>query len=114
MILAIDHSVQPYAPIVHDPSLRWRDPGLFDGGVPALRPLPDPNLGCLREVFNRHRADSEMTFDQLAEATGLSRRALLNIAGGESQGDLRTWLILARVWDANLDGLFEPVWNTPR
>ena len=52
-----------------------------------------------------------MTFDALAEATGISRRSLLNISGGHSSGDLRTWLILARVWDVSLDELFTSTWK---
>lgn len=52
-----------------------------------------------------------MTFDALAEATGVSRRSLLNISGGVSHGDLRTWLILSRVWGIGLDELFESAWR---
>lgn len=52
-----------------------------------------------------------MTFDALAEATGISRRSLLNISGGQSSGDLRTWLILARVWGVSLDELFVSTWK---
>lgn len=51
-----------------------------------------------------------MTYDQLAEASGLSRRTLLNIASGTYVGDLETWLTLSRVWEVSLDELFAPVW----
>ncbi|MFQ6486134.1 helix-turn-helix transcriptional regulator [Brachybacterium epidermidis] len=72
---------------------------------------PEPNLAPLREVFNRYRAESGMTFDELAEATGISRRTLLNISSGTYHGDLSTWLVLARVWGASLDDMFAAVWE---
>lgn len=65
----------------------------------------------MRSTFNAHRRDSGMTYDELAEVSGLSRRTLLNIGSGTYVGDLRTWLILAKVWGVSLDGLFEGVWN---
>jgi len=72
---------------------------------------PVPNLSALRSVFNQRRAQSKMTYDQLAGATGLSRRTLLNIAAGTYSGDLSTWLILARVWEVGPTELFQPVWD---
>lgn len=51
-----------------------------------------------------------MTYDELAEATGLSRRTLLNIGTGTYHGDLRTWLILAKTWEVPLDDLLSNVW----
>jgi putative transcriptional regulator len=65
----------------------------------------------MRATFNAHRLDSGMTYDELAEASGVSRRTLLNIGSGTYFGDLRTWLILARVWDVSLDELFAGVWR---
>ncbi|WP_256594831.1 helix-turn-helix transcriptional regulator [Dermacoccus nishinomiyaensis] len=57
------------------------------------------------------RAESGMTFEQLAEASGLHRQTLTNIARGAAKGDLRTWLMLARAFDATLDELLAPVWH---
>lgn len=65
----------------------------------------------MRSTFNTHRRNSGMTYDELAEASGLSRRTLLNIGSGTYVGDLRTWLILANVWGVSLDVLFEGVWD---
>ncbi len=65
----------------------------------------------MRAVFNAFRAESGLTYDQLAEATSVSRRTLLHISSGKYTGDLRTWLILARVWEVSLDDLFAPVWD---
>lgn len=68
-------------------------------------------MAVLREVFVRQRALSRMTFDDLADATGLSRQTLLNLSAGRMNGDLRTWLILARTWQVDLDELLLPVWK---
>ncbi|MDO5619749.1 helix-turn-helix transcriptional regulator [Kocuria sp.] len=73
---------------------------------------PEPDLAALRHVFNDYRARSNMTYDDLAEATGISRRTLLNISSGTYNGDLRTWLILSRVWGTPLDAMMAPLWKT--
>ncbi|NDO78928.1 XRE family transcriptional regulator [Kocuria indica] len=52
-----------------------------------------------------------MTFEELAEASRVSRRTLLNISAGNYHGDLRTWLMLAKAWGVSLDELFEAVWK---
>lgn len=76
-----------------------------------MQPAPEPDLTALRAVFNSRRRASELTFDELAEASGVSRRTLLNISSGTYHGDLRTWLTLAKVWGVSLDELFDPVWE---
>lgn len=82
--------------------------------MPPPPPPNIPDLGQLRRVFNDQRAACQMTFDELADASGLSRKGLLNISSGTSHGDLRTWLILARTWNIRLDDLLAPVWaSTP-
>ncbi|WP_392507838.1 hypothetical protein ACF3NT_13625 [Naumannella halotolerans] len=73
--------------------------------------VPEPNLATLREVFNRLRHQSGQSYDDLAEASGLSRRTLINIGTGTTHGDLRTWLILARTWSKSMDELLAPVWE---
>ena len=75
-------------------------------------PSPEPDLSRLRDIFVTARAKSGMTFEQLAEASGLHRQTLTNIARGAAKGDLRTWLILSRAFDMNLDDLIAPVWDT--
>lgn len=77
------------------------------GGVSS----PEPDLTRLRDIFVSARAESGMTFGQLAEASGLHRQTLTNIARGAAKGDLRTWLILSRAFNANLDDLLAPVWD---
>ena len=72
---------------------------------------PDPDLTRLREVFNRLRDESGQSYDDLAQASGLSRRTLINIGTGATQGDLRTWLILSRTWGQSMDELLASVWE---
>lgn len=77
-------------------------------------PSPDPDLTRLRDIFVSARAASGMTFEELAEESGLHRQTLTNIARGTAKGDLRTWLMLSRAFDVNLDELLAPVWGTAR
>lgn len=79
--------------------------------VSRVRTPPEPDMSQLAAAFKVHKANSGMTYDQLAEATGLSRQTLLNIAAGRTYGDLRTWLILTRVWEISLDKLNPRVWG---
>lgn len=67
-------------------------------------------MARLAHAFKVHKANSGMTYDELAEETGLARQTLLNLAAGRTYGDLRTWLILARVWGVPLDVLTQGVW----
>lgn len=73
--------------------------------------MREPDMGQLRTVFNVQRDKSGMTYDDLAEASGISRRTLLNISSGKYVGDLKTWVVLAKVWGVPLDDLLAPVWS---
>lgn len=68
-------------------------------------------MARLAHAFKMHKANSGMTYDQLAEATGLARQTLLNLAAGRTYGDLRTWLILAKVWGISMDEAASVVWS---
>ena len=68
-------------------------------------------MARLAHAFKVHKANSGMTYDELAEATGLARQTLLNISAGRTYGDLRTWLILAKVWRIGLGDLTCAVWR---
>ena len=72
-------------------------------------PIPEPDLKLLRDIFNSRRHEADMTFDQLAEVSGLSRQTLLNISSGRYNGDLRTWLKLSSAFEVTLDELFAPL-----
>ena len=72
---------------------------------------PEPNLDAPRGAFDARRHETGLTYDELAERSGLSRQTLLNLARGKYRGDLRTWLLLARAFDTDLDALLAPVWE---
>nr|WP_206694284.1 XRE family transcriptional regulator [Microbacterium lacticum] len=65
----------------------------------------------MREIFNAKRIECDQTYDALVEKSGLARQTLLNISSGKYRGDLRTWVILARVWNEPLDTLLAPIWD---
>lgn len=71
----------------------------------------EPDLTRLRTIFNDARAASGMSYDDLASAAGVARMTLFNISSGKYNGDLKTWLKLARAWGVRLDDLLAPVWE---
>ncbi|WP_298038945.1 helix-turn-helix transcriptional regulator [uncultured Microbacterium sp.] len=71
----------------------------------------EPDLTRLGAIFNDHRATSGLTYDELAEKSGLSRQTLLNLAAGRFNGDLRTWMLLAKAFDTSLDAMLDPAWS---
>lgn len=77
----------------------------------TLQPVPEPNLAALQGIFKDRRARSGLSYDQLANRSGLTRGTLINLGTGRFRGDLRTWLLLARAWEISLDELLAPVWE---
>ncbi len=63
----------------------------------------------LREVFNAHRAASGLTFEQLAEASGVSRQTLLRLSAGQARGEVVTWMRLSIAFQVSMDELLGPV-----
>lgn len=74
-------------------------------------PLREPDLTQLRAIFVRQRDAAGLTYEELAELSGLSRQTLLNLASGKYNGDLRTWMLLARAFGTDLDSLLAPTWE---
>jgi DNA-binding XRE family transcriptional regulator len=52
---------------------------------------PEPNHEALRHELSRLRAEKRLTYDKLAELTGLSRTVLINLEHGTTRGSLDTW-----------------------
>jgi len=73
-------------------------------------PPSEFDLSRLRGIINRRRAEAGLTFEQLAERSGISRQTLLNVSSGKYYGDLRTWLKLSRAFGIGLDELLADVW----
>ena len=63
-------------------------------------------------AFNKARHASSLTFDQLAERSGVSRQTLINLSQGRHYGDLKTWLKLAAAFGMPLDELVAVVWES--
>lgn len=63
----------------------------------------------LREVFNAARAASGLTFEQLAEASGVSRQTLLRLSAGQARGEVVTWMRLSIAFQVSMDELLGPV-----
>ena len=74
-------------------------------------PVPEPDLSQLRHILNAHRAAKNLTFEQLAEVSGISRQTLLNLSSGKYNGDLRTWLKISRALGVGMDALLAVVWG---
>ena len=66
---------------------------------------PDPDFGALRLELARLRAEAGLTYDQLAERTGVSRRTLIEIEQGRTIGTLNTWHALAHALGVSFDRL---------
>lgn len=79
-------------------------------------PSLEPDLSQLRHILNARRVDAGLTFEQLAERSGVSRQTLLNISSGKYNGDLRTWIKLAVAFQVPLDELLASALpgNAPR
>ncbi len=75
-------------------------------------PSAEFDLSRLRGILYKRRTDAGLTFEQLAELSGLSRQTLLNISAGRYHGDLRTWLKLSAAFNVGLDELLADVWVT--
>jgi transcriptional regulator with XRE-family HTH domain len=66
---------------------------------------PDPDFEALRLELARLRSAAGLTYDQLAECTGVSRRTLIEIEQGRTIGTLKTWHALAHALGASFDDL---------
>lgn len=65
-----------------------------------LPPQPvDPEIEKLAGRMRELRAASGLTYEQLAERTGLSRRGVIEYEMGRTNGTLRNWFRIARALD---------------
>ncbi len=60
--------------------------------MPLSRYLTEQHLSALRLELSIRRDSLGLTYDDLAEASGVSRRALVAIEGGDSKGSIESWL----------------------
>jgi len=67
--------------------------------VPIAAQPEDPDLGRLAASLKQLRSDRGLTYEQLAEASGLSRRGVIALEQGERSGNLRSWYRVAAALD---------------
>jgi transcriptional regulator with XRE-family HTH domain len=63
------------------------------------RRSPDPNHDALRIELGRLRASHALTYDALADRSGLSRTVLINLEHGTTRGSIDTWHRVAHALD---------------
>jgi transcriptional regulator with XRE-family HTH domain len=68
---------------------------------------PEPNHEALRHELSRLRAEKRLTYDALAELTGLSRTVLINLETGHTRGSLDTWHRVAHALGVPLGSLMD-------
>jgi transcriptional regulator with XRE-family HTH domain len=66
---------------------------------------PDPDFDALRLELARRRAEAGLSYDQLAQRSGISRRTLIEIEQGRTIGTLNTWHAVAHALDVSFDQL---------
>ncbi len=63
--------------------------------MPLPPPPVDPDIARLAEAMRRRRAAVGLTYEQLAERTGMSRRGVIEYEQGRTNGTLRHWFRIA-------------------
>ncbi|GAB2816723.1 hypothetical protein GCM10027022_03510 [Alpinimonas psychrophila] len=73
------------------------------------KPIPFPDLDVLRRFLSSRRSAMNLTYDQLAELSGVSRRAIVAVETGKSPGSMETWLRLSTALEIGFDEIFSVV-----
>lgn len=68
-------------------------------------PTRDPNFEALRLTLARLRDERGWSFDELAERSGVSRRTLIEMEHGQSNGRLESWFRIAEAFETPLSDL---------
>lgn len=71
----------------------------------SVRATENDDLAPLRLEMSRIRNERGLTYEQLAERSGLSRSAVIRMETGESAGSMRGWWAVARGLDVPLSVL---------
>ena len=77
------------------------------GFVPKT--IREPNFGALRIEFSRMRNERGWTYEVLADRSGVTRRTLISIETGATNGSLDTWFRLAQAFGVPLGELLLPL-----
>lgn len=68
-------------------------------------PTRDPDFEALRLTLARLRNDRGWSFDELAERSGVSRRTLIAMEHGTTNGRLESWFRVAEAFEIPLGEL---------
>ena len=79
----------------------------------SKQPIPLPALDNLRRFLSLRRSKLGLTYDQLALASGVSRRTIVSIETGNSPGSMATWYRLAAALNIGFDELFASAAEQP-
>lgn len=71
--------------------------------MPASAPVPEPALGRLAHRLAALRHQQGLTYEELAEASGLSRRGVIALERGERAGEMRSWYLVAKALGVRFD-----------
>jgi transcriptional regulator with XRE-family HTH domain len=82
--------------------------------MPPHRHSAVPNFGALRSEFRRRRRDAGLTYDALAEKTGVSRRTLISIENGQSNGSVESWYRIAGALDIDMADLMRSLYSADK
>ncbi|MGF6821881.1 putative transcriptional regulator [Microbacterium sp. ZKA21] len=68
-------------------------------------PTRDPDFEALRLMLARLRNERGWSYDELAERSGVSRRTLIEMEHGQSNGRLESWFRVAEAFEVPLGDL---------
>ncbi|MGO1737314.1 MAG: helix-turn-helix transcriptional regulator [Leucobacter sp.] len=68
-----------------------------------------PNYAALRDQMRDLRDERGLTFDQLAERSGVDRRTLLAMQKGKTNGRLDSWFSVAQALDVEPGEFFSVI-----
>lgn len=71
--------------------------------------IREPNFSALRIEFSRIRNERGWTYEVLADKSGVTRRTLISIETGETNGSLDTWFRIAQAFEMPLGDLLLPL-----
>jgi transcriptional regulator with XRE-family HTH domain len=66
-----------------------------------------PNYEALRIALGRRRSELGLTYEQLADAAGMSRTGVINLELGTHKGSLGAWFALAGALEVPFANLME-------
>jgi DNA-binding XRE family transcriptional regulator len=73
--------------------------------------LSEQDISALRLEMSKKRADSGMTYNALAEKSGVSRRTVISIETGTSRGSLDTWMRIYNALDSDFGSILQGIKN---